>query len=103
MTEPNDCRLCGLAYLIDNRRTYETPALQRIDVCCGVPQGEGYFLHVSSFKGTLSAPIIGRCKDFRELPGPPKAWPPVTPKMMHQGLWWTDVKKDAQRRLGDFA
>ena len=31
--------------------------------------------------------------------GPQRVWPPRTPKMVHEGMFWTDVEPDPQRTL----
>ena len=95
----SDCRFCARAYLSDNR-VWETECLNRIEVLCGVVR-EGPWPHVDSFMGVTDRPCgTGwRCKRFRELTGPPRVWPPRTPKMIHEGMFWTDVEPDPQRTL----
>ena len=102
-SEPVDCRMCGLAYLTDVRQLYTTPVLQAIEVCCGMPMGEGYHRHAGSYQGKAENAILEWCKGFKELPGPPRLYPPVTERMRKEGAWWTDLEPTPQSRLEDFA
>lgn len=96
------CANCAHAY-VEDAEWYSSPSLMHFNLghACSLINPDDK--HIASHMTAAST-----CKEFEQCAYPRRVWPKRTYKMMHDGLWWTDVvplkKADSsQRSLEDFA
>lgn len=100
------CRMCSHCYQEDSG-IYETPRMLRFNVtgACDLVRPDDR--HVGSF---VILDRVKPCKQWTKAVHPIRVHPPRTKKMVHDGIWWTDIERERkaerqskrQRTLEDF-
>lgn len=93
------CGTCANCYLEDTG-IHTTPALMHFNLqgACALVNPDDR--HVGSF---VLLDRVRSCKQWRQCQYPRQVHPPRTKQMVHKGQWWTDIERNAQLTLEDFA
>lgn len=93
------CGTCANCYLEDTA-IHTTPALMHFNLqgACALVNPDDR--HVGSF---VQIDRIRSCKHWKQCQYPRQVHPPRTKQMVQKGQWWTDIERNPQLTLEDFA
>ena len=93
------CGTCAHCYLEDTG-IHTTPALMHFNLqgaCALVNPGDR---HVGGF---VLLDRVRSCKNWKQCQYPRQVHPARTKQMIQKGQWWTDIERNPQLTLEDFA